>query len=78
MSVVAEMMKTAVAVESDLSLSVWSLLLLTGVYKGNELHMPLVDNVNAKNTNNADMPLSYITRFQRLDTKNRIKILQLG
>lgn len=71
-SVVAEMMKTAVAVvEFDL-LSLWSLSLSTEVYKDNELHMLLVDNVNAKNMDNADMQTSYITKFQRLKDKNKI------
>ena len=54
---VAEMMmmlKMAV-VEFDLSLPLWSVLLLTEVYKGNVLHKLLEDNVNAKNMNNVDM-----------------------
>jgi hypothetical protein len=60
------------AVGFDLSLSLRSLLLLTEVYKSNVLHTLLVDNVNAKNTNNADMQTSYITKFQQLKNKNKI------
>ena len=44
------------------------------LYKGNELHMLLVDNVNVKNMNNADMRMSYINKtknFQRLENKMR-------
>lgn len=44
------------------------------LYKGNELHMLLVDNVNVKNMNNADMQMSYINKtknFQRLENKMR-------
>ena len=68
-AVVAEMMKMAV-VEFDLSLLLWSLLLLTGVYKGNVLHTLLVDNVNAKNMNNADMQMSYMSR--KISTTRKI------
>ena len=44
------------------------------LYKGNELHMLLVDNVNVKSMNNADMQMSYINKtknFQRLENKMR-------
>lgn len=42
------------------------------LYKGNELHMLLVDNVNAKNMNNADMQMSYINK-RRIFNDSKIK-----
>ena len=66
------MMKTAVGF--DLSWSLLLLLLLTGVYKGNVRHTLLVDNVNAKNMNNAGMQTFYAMKCQR---PNKIKKFQL-
>lgn len=60
------MMKTAVGFDLSLSQrSLLLLLLLTGVYKGNVRHMLLVDNVNAKNMNNAGMQTFYAMKCQR-------------
>lgn len=61
--------------EFDLSLPLWSLLMLTEAYKGNELHTLLVDNVNAKNMNNADMQPSYKHEISMTKKQNKLFFL---